>query len=174
MLETLGNMTLGQLFGGGAAVLVALSFVVELVPVKICPVSIALNWIGKRMNKEVMAQVKQQGAELDEFKGKMEKAMAENTRRFTEHEKNNDTHEINRMRQEIMDFSNACQNHKKHTARQFAHIIALEPEYNALIDKWGIKNGEIDQEFEYIKQLDLLCKREGKYLPEVATEKKGA
>ena len=153
------GFTLGQIFGGGIGILAIVSIFFEVAPFKINPVSSFLKWLGRKLNQEVSAELKRQSQEIALFKSEV-------AERFASHEKSNDQHEINRMRYEILEFSNECQNGRRHTHRQFEHIIQLYEEYEALIQKWGLTNGKIDQEAKYIMQLDIRCKHDHTYLPD--------
>lgn len=56
-MEQAANITLGQLLGGGAGILMLLSVFVEISPMKINPVSAFLKWMGKKINGEVIEKV---------------------------------------------------------------------------------------------------------------------
>lgn len=47
------NLTLGQICGGIAGIIIVLSVFVEITPVKINPVSKFLAWLGKKTNQEL-------------------------------------------------------------------------------------------------------------------------
>lgn len=53
-METILNMSLSQIFGGIAGIIVILSVFIEITPFKVNPVSSFLGWIGKRTNKELL------------------------------------------------------------------------------------------------------------------------
>lgn len=56
-MEAFMNLTLGQIVGGIAGVIAALSIFIEITPVKINPISALLRWVGKQINKELMDKV---------------------------------------------------------------------------------------------------------------------
>lgn len=56
-METLMNLTVGQIIGGIAGIITVLSIFIEITPVKINPISALLRWIGKQTNKELMEKV---------------------------------------------------------------------------------------------------------------------
>lgn len=53
-MDSIMSLTVGQLVGGIAGIIVVLSVFIEITPVKINPVSHILTWIGKKTNKELM------------------------------------------------------------------------------------------------------------------------
>ena len=56
-MEAILSMSLSQLFGGIAGIVVVLSIFVEITPIKINPVSGFLKWIGSKMNEELKDDV---------------------------------------------------------------------------------------------------------------------
>lgn len=71
-METLMNLTVGQIFGGIAGVVVILSVFVEITPIKINPITSLLAWVGKKTNNELMGRVEA----LDEKVSKLENKVA--------------------------------------------------------------------------------------------------
>lgn len=63
-MDAIMNATVGQLIGGGLGIIAVLSIFIEVIPVKINPVSFVLNWIGKRTNKELFAKVEELEAKI--------------------------------------------------------------------------------------------------------------
>lgn len=60
-MDVLGNLTLGEIAGGLAGLFAILSVFVEFTPIKINPISILLEWIGTKTNKEVVDKVNELG-----------------------------------------------------------------------------------------------------------------
>lgn len=56
-MELLMNATIGQLLGGGLGIIALLSIFIEFTPIKFNPVSVFLNWIGRRTNRELFAKI---------------------------------------------------------------------------------------------------------------------
>lgn len=119
---------------------------VEVVPIKINPLSALFKWIGKKANKEV----------IDRIEG-LEKRADEQRRSI-------DENEMDRIRWEVLDFANACRNAQKHTKDEFQHIIALNTKYHALLEKHGIKNGVFDAEYDYVMKLYMNCHQNNSFL----------
>ena len=75
------NATIGQLVGGGIGILAFLSAFIEIVPIKVYPISAILNWIGSRTNKGLAEQVTQLEEKVEKLSSKYEKIEAENEKR---------------------------------------------------------------------------------------------
>lgn len=58
-MEAIMNATIGQLIGGGLGIIAVLSIFIEVTPIKINPVSVILNWIGRRTNKELFDKIEE-------------------------------------------------------------------------------------------------------------------
>ena len=61
--------------------------------------------------------------------------------------------EKDRIRKEVLDFSNSCRNGIKHTEDEFKHIVTLDQKYQKLLKATGDENGVYELEYEYIKKL---------------------
>lgn len=57
-MDTLMNLTLGQILGSIAGIVVVLSIFIEITPIKVNPVSKFLGWIGGKTNKELNDKIK--------------------------------------------------------------------------------------------------------------------
>lgn len=64
-----------------------------------------------------------------------------------------DNNEKDRIRWEVLDFSNSCRNGIRHTKDEFQHIIDLHDKYVKLLEKTHDTNGVFTAEYEYIKRL---------------------
>ena len=136
LLKTLENISPGHV----VLVLALLSVFVEIVPVKISPLSAALKWAG------------------DCFNGDLKKRMDEISNTI-------DENEIDRIRWEILDFANSCRNGRRHTQDEFDHIIELYAKYHIILDRRNKTNGIIDLEYDYIVRLYKQCQDKNSFLP---------
>ena len=130
---------------------------IEFTPIKICPLSAALKWIGKRVNDETMTQLK-------ELKTNADKANADMLKRIGELEVKVDLNEIDRIRNEVLDFANSCRNKRQHTKDEFEHVIALNEKYEELLEKYDKTNGVFTLEYEYIVKLYKQCQEQNDFL----------
>ncbi len=80
-MENLINLTLGQIFGGIAGIVVVLSVFIEITPIKVNPVSSFLTWLGKKTNHELMRRVDALSAEITNVKGDVSKIKGESDER---------------------------------------------------------------------------------------------
>lgn len=110
------------------AVLLGGTCLVEIVPVKINPVSTFLKWAGRKLTGPITDR-------LD----KMEKDIEEN--------------EKDRIRYTVLDFSNSCRNGRRHTKEEFAHIFQLNQKYESLMRRFGGVNQVYKVELEYLNEL---------------------
>lgn len=145
-METLNEMTIGELATHAVVILAALSAVVEFVPVKINPLSAVMKWFGNNINGQLMERIGDQ----DEKLTSMQDAIDDN--------------EIDRIRWEILDFANSCRQGKKHTLDEFDHIIELNQKYHRILERRNLKNGKIDLEYNYIIGIYKECQRENSFL----------
>lgn len=146
LIEHLQGMTAGEIAGNATLLLVGLSAFVEITPIKVNPVTAFLGWLGNKFNGPVMEKLAEQ-----------DKAMAEIRDTV-------DDNEIDRIRWEILAFSNSCRQGKKHTLDEFAHIIDLNKKYHDILDRRHLTNGRIDLEYSYIVKIYKECQEKDSFL----------
>lgn len=128
-------------------VLFVLGMFVQFTPaIKFSPLTSICKWIGKAFNGEVLERIS--GLE----------------NRADEQRKSIDENEMDRIRWEVLDFANACRNHRKHTKDEFDHIIELNTKYHKLLKKYDEKNGVFDAEYAYILELYHDCQHNNTFL----------
>lgn len=124
-----------------------IGIVVDLTPgIKIQPVRWAIKQLGNLLNSDIKEQ-------LDKL------------------QKDFQDHKIDSWRREILDFSNSCINHKRHTKEEFDHIIDIAAKYNKYIEDNKLTNGQVDVAEEYIKEIYKECMRENDFIPARPAEK---
>lgn len=107
------------------------SIFVEVIPIKINPLSKILTFIGNCLFSDVNSR-------LD----KIEKQMDEN--------------EIDHIRWEIFNFANSCRHGRNPGKDEYEHVISQNEKYKVLVEKHKITNGVYTEEFNFI--LDLYHK----------------
>ncbi len=128
-------------------VLFILGAFVQFTPaIKFSPLTAICKWAGKAFNGEVIERISGLEASYDEQR------------------KTIDENEMDRIRWEVLDFANACRNHRKHTKDEFQHIIALNTKYHDLLKKYGEENGVFDAEYSYILELYHECQHNNSFL----------
>lgn len=123
-------------------VLVGLSALIQITPIKINPWTTLFKWIGNKVNEDLRKEVGGVNKKLDS----LSKDVDDLSRQRKEDEKD-------RIRWEILDFANSCRNGRRHTKDEYLHIIELNDKYKKLLKETGDKNGVFEVEYEYIKQL---------------------
>lgn len=133
-------MNLNEILSAGGIGAVVILTLIQIAPIKINPWSAIAKAIGRAINGELMADVKAIRADVDQ-------------------------NEIDRIRWEILDFSNSCQNGRRHTKEEYGHIIKMHEKYEAILSRRHESNGQIDLAFEYITTLYKKCQIEHDFLP---------
>lgn len=133
-------------------IVVIASIFVEIVPIKINPLSSLFKWIGKVANKDVNEKLSSMSTKLEDVSTRI------------------DMIEINNMRTQILDFANSCMNERRHTKEEFEHVIDLHSSYTEIIDSRGIKNGRVDLAFKYISDLYIQCLNDDSFLDSKSTK----
>lgn len=146
LIEGLQGMTAGEIAGNATLLLVGLSAFVEITPIKINPVTAFLGWLGNKFNGPVMEKLSAQDEAMAEIRNTV------------------DDNEIDRIRWEILAFSNSCRQGKKHTLDEFAHIIELNEKYHAILKRRDLTNGRIDVEYNYILGIYEECLKKNSFL----------
>ncbi|MBQ8540591.1 MAG: hypothetical protein IJ435_03845 [Clostridia bacterium] len=116
-----------------------LSIFVEISKIKLNPWGKLFEFIGSSLNRDVKN-------ELDNIKGLL-KSQSEGLKEL---EMTVDMNEIKRIRAEIFAFADSCKMGEKHTEEAFLHIIDIHEDYEELIEKYGLTNGRISLDYEYI------------------------
>ena len=126
--------------------IVALGVFVEIVPVKLNPLSSIVKWLGNCLNSETKEQLSSISEKLEDLSCRIDKI------------------EINDMRSSILDFANSCMNERKHTKEEFEHMIDVHSQYDDIITERGLTNGRVDLAFKYISDLYIKCLNENTFL----------
>ena len=111
------------------SILVILSLFIQWTPsIKWNPWTSHFKWIGNVINGDIRKKI-----------DSMAKAIDDN--------------EKDRIRWEVLAFSNSCRNDTKHSKDEFEHIVALNEKYKTLLAKTKDSNGVFEAEYEYIVEL---------------------
>lgn len=68
-----------------------------------------------------------------------------------------DENELMRKREYILNFSNSCMRHLKHTQEEFNQIIQIHDEYSKYISDHNLKNGHVDIAYDFIEETYHNC-----------------
>lgn len=127
-------------------IVIIASIFIEIVPIKINPLSSLFKWIGEVTNKDVNEKLSSMSTKLEDVSTRI------------------DMIEINNMRTQILDFANSCMNERRHTKEEFEHMIDIKNKYDIIVLEKGIKNGRVDLAFKYISELYVKCLNENSFL----------
>ena len=121
-------MGLNEILGASGGAALILLTLIQIAPVKINPWSAIAKAIGRAINGDLIRAVNQVSESVDQ-------------------------NEIDRLRWEILDFSNSCQNGRRHTREEFDHIIRMHEKYESILTRRNESNGQVDMAYDYIKTL---------------------
>lgn len=119
-------------------IVACLSFI-EIVPIKINPISGFLKWVGKQINGDIKRDIEKLNTKVN-------------------------SNEIDRIRYEILDFANSCRNGRHHSKDEFHHIVEINEKYHVLIKENNLTNGVLDAEYAYIERIYQECLEKGTLL----------
>lgn len=139
---------LNEILGSVTLIIAFLGVFVEITPIKINPISSLLKYCGSKLNEDLRKDIKEMKSDIEKLDNKV------------------DANEIDRIRWEILDFSNSCRNKRKHTRDEFLHIIELNQKYHKIIKEKGIENGQIDLEYDFIEGIYKKCLENNTFLCE--------
>lgn len=132
---------------GGWILFVALTLIqVSKIPWN--PWSAILKWIGNKLFADINTKVLAIEKKLDKHIEESEKKELSDTRR------------------DILEFSNACMNKRRHTQEQFKFILKECDAYEEYVEKNHVKNGEITAAIAEIKRIHAKCLQENSFLKE--------
>ena len=132
-------MGLNAIFGISGGIALILLTLIQIAPIKINPWSAIAKAIGRAINGDLTRAVNQISESVDQ-------------------------NEIDRLRWEILDFSNSCQNGRRHTREEFDHIIRMHEKYESILTRRNESNGQVDMAYDYIKTLYQKCLIERDFL----------
>lgn len=112
------------LFGSG--------FLFEIAPIKFSPITSILNWIGKRLNKDVESKLTQVEGKVDTVQLDLQ------------------NHKVESWRRDILNFSDSISLGRQKSKEQYLYIISIHDNYEKYINEHGIENGQVNIAFEYI------------------------
>lgn len=132
----------------GGIVLFILLSMIQVSKIPFNPWSSILKWIGNKLFADINAKVSAIEKKLDKHIEESEKKELSDTRR------------------DILEFSNACMNKRRHTQEQFKFILKECDAYEEYVEKNHVKNGEITAAIAEIKRIHAKCLQENSFLKE--------
>ena len=135
-------MTIGAVLGWIVVALGGLGTFVEVSKIKINPWSSLFKWIGKKMNEEVMEEIKC-----------LKKSDEEICKKQAEIERQQAIDTADTIKAEVFSFYNECKRGLKHSEAEFNHIPQQNKKYMAIIEVTKEPNGVYEAEYEYIMEI---------------------
>ena len=132
----------------GSIALIILLSMIQVSKIPWNPWSSILKWLGNHLNADLTER-------LEAVEGKLDKHITESEQK-----------EHMDMRRDILDFCNACMNHRKHTKEQFKFVIKECDTYEKYIEDNHIKNGEITAAVKEIRRIYEQCIHDNSFLKE--------
>lgn len=146
-------MTIGELLGVIVLGLGGLSTLFEVSKIQINPWSSLFKWIGKKMNAEVMDEIKDLKKSEEEIRKEQEKIKRQQAI---------DTADT--IKAEVFSFYNECKRGLKHSEAEFNHIAQQNKKYLAIIEITKEPNGVYEMEYEYIMEIFKKAMAENDFL----------
>lgn len=141
-----GMITIGLIIVIGASL-------IQITPIKLNPWDVFLGAIGKRLNKAVNDRIKTVEQRQKEFEDKFDTYVNEQRKK-----------DLDDKRSQILQFCNECMLKVQHTQEQFRFVLRLCDEYEEYIEKNKLKNGEISDAINQIRNIHRKCLAENSFL----------
>lgn len=146
-VQTIDPAMVWEIIKSLLSILAACGIVIDLTPgLSFQPVRWGLKQLGNLINADIKKQLDELQKEVTEFK-------------------------VDSWRTEILNFSDTCMNHQRHTKEQFDHVIETLDRYDKYIKKKEEVNGQVDVAHEYILEVYKQCIRENDFALDEAEEK---
>lgn len=154
MTEFLNNLTAEDI----AIFTTFISIFIEVIPVKINPISFLFNKIGSAFNHSVDARIEEYDqilqSKIDNINQQILELRDQNKEQYEllkTQSRDIDVAEVNRLKLEILNFGNKLSQQKKFTAEEYRTIMDCYTRYHDIIDKYDdLQNGKIDVEYNTI------------------------
>ena len=111
-MEELMNLSVGQILGGAAGIIVLLSIFIEITPIKINPVSCMLNWIGARTNKNIIEKFESMEKDVSGLKKEIDSI------RESEDERDAETRRVR-----ILEFGDEVAHSQMHSKERYTQVL---------------------------------------------------
>lgn len=160
-------------FGGWAIVIVLISFFIDLTPgIKFNPITFIIKKMGDAFNHSVDSKLDVFETKINEKINLLEeqlKQLSEENNKQNEliinQGKSIDIAEVNRLKMEILDFSNRLSNKQKFTTEQYRTIMDCYTRYEHIIGLHEeLSNGKINVEYDAIVLHYTTHKDDGEFM----------
>lgn len=146
-------MSIGAIIGWVAGALAVLGTFIEVSKIKINPWSSLFRWIGKKLNADVMDEIKELKKNDEEIRKEQEEIKRQQA-----------IDACDAIKAEVFGFYNECKRGMKHSEAEFNHIAQQNKKYEALLKVTKEPNGVYEMEFEYIMEIFKKAMAENDFL----------
>ena len=155
------NMTVGQILGGLAGIVVLISAFIEITPIKVNPISAFLTWIGRKTSKDVMDQF----GILESKVGALDDKFHELSNKVDKMSYLMDERNVIACRVRILQFGDECRRNRQHSKEMFDQVledIDVYEHYCAAHEEF--KNNKTVLTTERIKEAYAKCLKDDTFL----------
>lgn len=153
-------MSIGEIIAWIVGVAGVLGTFIEVSKIKFNPWSSLFKWIGKKMNAEVMEEIKG----LKEADKKLLEEQHEIKKEQQEIKRKQSIDAADVIKAEVFGFYNECKRGLKHSEAEFNHIAQQNKKYLAIVEETNEPNGVYEMEYEYIMQIFKKAMAENDFL----------
>lgn len=118
-------------------IIIAITSLIQIAPIKLNPWDGMLKWIGDRLNSGIWLQLAELRRDLDD-------------------------HIIAELRGDILNFARRCRRGVEHSEEQWHHVLTQAKRYETYVESHDIENGAIEEETKYIRRLHQELCRDGR------------
>lgn len=134
-----------------AVVIFIVLSLIEITPIKICPFSAMLGWIGKKMTQPIQAEIEALKVENEQGLAEVRNNIANIAEAVNVTKADLQNHIAESMRREILDFQNSCLHKTRHTREEWTYVHRLCDKYETHVRENGLKNSEVEEAIQYIR-----------------------
>lgn len=129
-----------------AFVAFVIGMIFEVPALKLRPFTRILNWLGKRMHKDIDTRLDKIDSEISSLKTNVAAVKADNEEQL----RMIDMNDANVIRTTILDFANSLRRGVEHTQEDFSHIFELNDKYKEYMVKYKFNNGKFENALKFI------------------------
>lgn len=135
--------------------------VIEIVPIKINPITSIINFLMRTVKEDVNKQIDIMKTDVDENIKSLKEQDAKLEELLQEIKEDGDKRDFAHCRWEILTFANSLYNGSLYTTQEYLHIKDSINRYNELHEKYKFENGYTDDAIDQITKHYKECKDSG-------------
>lgn len=139
------------LTGQTAAILLVLSVLVEVVPIRINPWGTLFRWIGEKLTGSLRSELNDLKKDIEHVNRKVSEVRDEAVRS-----------DVANMRWFILSFAQDCRDGVTHSKEQWTHALNQCKYYETYCAEHSVQNGVIEEDTKFVRDLYAELSREHK------------